>query len=148
MSAYIVGEAYLLSLMVVVVSGVVVARAIGWMGELDGAEKRYCSIGSGGSYPDGRDGHVDFLKSDRCVCRDPKQERKRRGEDNDSGGKCRQEALMTMRGTIHANSGEDHQKARRERERREDRDVCTGTIATMSEAPIRCCLGIGKMILC
>lgn len=30
---------------------------------------------------------------------------------------------MTMRGTIHANSGEDHQKARREREMREDRDV-------------------------
>lgn len=45
------------------VAGVRVAGAIRWMGELDGAEKGYCSIGSGGSYPDGGDGHVDFYKS-------------------------------------------------------------------------------------
>jgi hypothetical protein len=46
MSSHIVDEAYLLSLMVMVVAWVGVARAVGWMGELDGAEKRYCSIGS------------------------------------------------------------------------------------------------------
>lgn len=45
-STYIVGEANLLSLMVMMVAGVGVAGAIGWVGELDGAEKRYCSIGS------------------------------------------------------------------------------------------------------
>lgn len=39
MSAYIVGETDLLALVMMVVAGIGVAGTIGWMGELDGAEK-------------------------------------------------------------------------------------------------------------
>jgi hypothetical protein len=85
------------------VAGVCVAGAIGWMGELDGAEKGYCSIGSGGSYPDGGDGHVDFYRAGRYV-----EIRDERGKENKKmmTRRMRPRVLMAMmRGTLHPDSG-------------------------------------------
>lgn len=84
-------------------SWVGVAGAIGWMGELDRAEKGYCSIGSGGSYPDGGDGHVDFYRAGKCVeIRNDRGKEKKKKKLKKNAVK---DLLMMMRGTIHPDPG-------------------------------------------
>jgi hypothetical protein len=57
MPANIVRQGDLMTLVIMVVVGIRMARAIGWMGELDGAKQIQGSVRCRGGYPDGGGDH-------------------------------------------------------------------------------------------